>query len=190
MDAFTLENERALLIPLTIDHFDILLPLSTQVDLYSYGSSDISTPEKLKDYIQTAITSKNKETALPFVIYDKQLKAYGGSTRFGHIDFFHKVVHIGWTWLGDRFRGSGINHHMKFLMLRHAFEVMGFEKVEFRIDERNMQSRKAVEKLGAVLEGILRKNIVTKNEFRRSSACYGILKEEWPAIKSTIFKGL
>jgi len=190
MDAITLENERVLLIPLTIEHFDILLPLSTQVDLNLYGSSDISTPEKLKDYIKTAIVEKKEGVALPFVIYDKQIKEYGGSTRFGHIDYVHKVIHIGWTWLGNCFRGSGINHHIKFLMLRHAFEDMGFEKVAFRIDERNLRSRKAVEKLGASLEGILRKNIVTKDKFRRSSACYGILKEEWDTIRSTIFKRL
>ena len=77
---------------------------------------------------------------------------------------------------------------MKFLMLSHVFEQMDFEKVEFRIDERNVRSRKAVEKLGATLEGILRKNVITKSDFRRSSCCYGILKEEWNTIKQTNFK--
>lgn len=76
---------------------------------------------------------------------------------------------------------------MKYLMLSYAFEQIGMEKVEFRIDERNLRSRKAVEKIGATLEGILRKNVIVKDGFRRSSACYGILKEEWPLIKSTIF---
>jgi len=74
------------------------------------------------------------------------------------------------------------------LMLSYAFEKMNFEKVEFRIDERNIRSRKAVEKLGASLEGILRKNVITKSDFRRSSCCYGILKEEWNDIKQAKFK--
>lgn len=75
-------------------------------------------------------------------------------------------------------------------MLKHAFETIKFEKVEFRIDERNVASRKAVEKLGAKLEGILRKNIIVKDGFKRSSCCYGILIEEWPRLKKTNFNGL
>ena len=77
---------------------------------------------------------------------------------------------------------------MKFLMLQYAFETLNFEKVEFRIDSRNQKSRKAVEKLGASLEGVLRKDTVMNDGFRRSTCCYGILKEEWSTIKTTVFK--
>ena len=77
---------------------------------------------------------------------------------------------------------------MKYLMLTYAFETLDFEKVEFRIDERNKKSRKAVEKLSATLEGVLRKDTLMNDGFRRSTCCYGILKKEWPTIKSTIFK--
>ena len=76
---------------------------------------------------------------------------------------------------------------MKFLMLKYAFEVLEFEKVEFRIDERNIRSRKAVEKLGAALEGTLRSDTLMINGFRRNTCCYGILKEEWVEIKRTNF---
>ena len=99
------------------------------------------------------------------------------------------MLHIGSTWIGREFQGSGLNSNMKFLMLNHAFNAMGFEKVEFRIDERNMQSRKAVEKLGGKLEGILRKNVYLLDGFKRNTCCYGILKEEWNDIKATHFKG-
>ena len=96
-------------------------------------------------------------------------------------------MHIGWTWIGHKFQGTGLNVNMKFLMLQYAFETLEFEKVEFRIDERNKKSRRAVEKLGAKLEGILRKDKLMKDGFRRSTCCYGILKEEWPTLRSTIF---
>jgi RimJ/RimL family protein N-acetyltransferase len=76
---------------------------------------------------------------------------------------------------------------MKFLMLQYAFEVLFFEKVEFRIDERNIRSRKAVEKIGASLEGVLRKDTLMQDGFRRNTCCYGILKEEWPEIKTDVF---
>jgi RimJ/RimL family protein N-acetyltransferase len=190
MKAKTLENKRAKLLPLESYHYRDLLPLSKQVDLYQYGSSDISTPKKLKKYMKEAFEKKELGIALPFIIYDKELERFAGSTRFGNIDKKNKVVQIGWTWLGDDFRGSGLNHHIKFLMLSYAFEKLYYEKVEFRIDERNMRSRRAVEKIGGILEGVLRKDTVTKNDFRRSSACYGILREEWDEIKATIFKDL
>ena len=77
---------------------------------------------------------------------------------------------------------------MKFLMLQYAFETLDFEKVEFRIDERNIKSRKAVEKLGATLEGLLRQNTVMNDGFRRNTCCYGILKSEWNTIKLERFK--
>jgi len=190
MKAKTLKNKRAKLLLLESFHYRDLLPLSKQVDLYKYGASDISTPKKLKKYMNEAFEKKEQGIALPFIIYDKKLERFAGSTRFGNIDKKNKVVQIGWTWLGDDFRGSGLNHHVKFLMLSYAFEKLYFERVEFRIDERNMRSRRAVEKIGGVLEGILRKDTVTKDGFRRSSACYGILREEWDEIKTTIFKDL
>ncbi|MFT5752379.1 MAG: RimJ/RimL family protein N-acetyltransferase [Flavobacteriales bacterium] len=190
MTTILLENERVKLIPLMPEHFDILLPLSTQVDLLKYGASDVSTPEKLRGYMNDAFAKAEQGRALPFLIYDKLQESYAGSTRFGNIDTRHKVVHIGWTWLGEAFRGSGLNTHMKFLMLSHVFEQTDMEKVAFRIDERNLRSRRAVEKIGGTLEGILKKNLIIKDGFRRSSACYGILKEEWPQLKSTVFKEL
>ena len=79
---------------------------------------------------------------------------------------------------------------MKFLMLQYAFEEMKFDKVEFRVDERNTVSRKAVESIGGVLEGILRKNVLMLDGFKRNTCCYGITKEEWIEIKGTIFKQL
>ena len=137
-----------------------------------------------------AFDKKELGLALPFIIFDKKLERFAGSTRFGNVNKKNKVLQIGWTWLGDDFRGSGLNRHIKFLMLSYAFEKLYFEKVEFRIDERNTRSRRAVEKIGGVLEGILRKNMITKNGFRRSSVCYGILREEWDEIKNSIFKDL
>ena len=183
----TLENNRAKLLALENYHYSDLLPLSKEVDLNAYGGSDISSGPKLSAYIKDAIERQVLGTALPFIIFDKKHSKFAGSTRFGNIDTTHKVVHIGWTWLGKNFRGSGLNLHVKFLMLRYAFEKLRYERVEFRIDERNTRSRKAVEKLGATLEGVMRKDIITKNGRRRNSCCYSILLEEWEEIKNTRF---
>ncbi|MEM5566849.1 GNAT family protein [Psychroserpens sp. AS72] len=183
-----LENEYVLLSLLNLENYTHLIAISKEKNLIYYSPSTISTSETLKDYVKVAIAGYVDKTTIPFIIYNKVKQQYAGSTRFGLINWKNKVLHIGWTWIGHEFQGTGLNKQMKFLMLQYAFETLEFEKVEFRIDERNQKSRKAVEKLGATLEGILRKDTVMNDGFRRSTCCYGILKEEWPTIKLTIFK--
>ncbi len=185
-----LENGLVQLTSLKQAHSLELWPVAQQVDLYRYGSTDVSTKDKLSTYVKNALDEARAEKSIPFAIYNNKTSECVGCTRFGNIDSKNKVLHIGWTWISPNMQGTGFNHQMKFLMLSYAFETMGIEKVGFRIDERNIRSRKAAEKLGATLEGILRKNIITKGGFRRSTCCYGILKEEWKSIKITKFKSL
>lgn len=183
-----LENFRVKLSLLDLSNYTKLIDVSQEENLIFYSPSDISTPESLKNYVQDAVDGYYHKTTIPYIIFDKQKQLYAGSTRFGLINWKNKTLHIGWTWIGKNFQGTGLNTHVKFLMLQYAFEELQFEKVEFRIDERNIRSRKAVEKLGATLEGILRKDTLMLNSFRRSTCCYGILKEEWPEIKNSIFQ--
>ncbi len=178
-ETYVLENERVKLSPLTLENFQHLYPIASQHKLVQYSPADIETPEGLKNYVKNALEQQERLLAVPFIIYDKSSGRYAGSTRYMNIDWNNKVLHIGATWIGEEFQGTGLNTQIKFLMLTHAFGPMGFEKVEFRIDERNIRSRKAVEKLGAILEGILRKNVFLLNGFKRDTCCYGILKEEW-----------
>jgi len=174
-----LENERVTLSPLKLQNFEELIPIASQVDLIQYSPSDISTPGSLKKYVETALEQLKNRTSIPFIIYDKQNKTYAGCTRYMHMNYKNKVLHIGSTWIGREFHGSGLNTQMKQLMVGYAFKTLDFEKVEFRIDERNIQSRKAVEKLGCTLEGVLRKDVYLLNGFKRNTCCYGLLREEW-----------
>lgn len=186
MNTPTLENNRVKLTLLNLSNYALLEQIAQEKDLIYYSPSDISNPEKLRAYVQIAIEGYDNKTTLPFIIYDKEKQAYAGATRFGLINWKNKVLHIGWTWIGHYFQGTGLNANMKFLMLQYAFETLAFEKVEFRIDERNNKSRRAVEKLGATLEGILRKDTLMNDGFRRSTCCYGILKDEWAEIKTNL----
>ncbi|MTE25460.1 GNAT family N-acetyltransferase [Winogradskyella ouciana] len=186
MNIPTLENSRVKLSLLDLSNYKHLESIAQEKDLIFYSPSDISSPEKLRDYVQVAVDGYYHKTTIPFLVYDKEKQAYAGSTRFGLINWKNKVLHIGWTWIGHRFQGTGLNINMKLLMLEYAFETLEFEKVEFRIDERNKKSRRAVEKLGATLEGIFRKDTVMNDGFRRSTCCYGILKEEWNTIKENL----
>lgn len=189
MQAPTLENHRAKLTLLGLSNYKHLIDISQQENLIRYSPSKINTPEDLKAYVETAVDGYYQKTAIPFIVFDKETNAYAGCTRFGLINWKNKVLHIGWTWIGRQFQGTGLNKHMKFLMLQYAFETLKFDKVEFRVDERNLTSRKAVEKLGATLEGISRKDTLMIDGFKRSTCCYGILTEEWVAIKAERFVG-
>jgi RimJ/RimL family protein N-acetyltransferase len=189
MKAPTLENDIVKLSLLDLSNYKHLIPIGQQYKLVQFSPSKIDTSDDLKTYVQTAVDAYYNKTAIPFIIYDKRTSQYAGCTRFGLINWKNKVAHIGWTWIGKQFQGTGLNKHMKFLMLQYAFETLKFDKVEFRVDERNIASRKAVEKIGATLEGILRKDTLMRDGFKRSTCCYGILKEEWAEIKETIFKG-
>lgn len=179
MNTPTLENDRVKLTPLSLENYKHLTDIAQQENLVQYSPSKIDTPEDLKKYVQTALDWYNNKTAMPFIIFDKQTSTYAGTSRYMNINWQNSVLEIGATWIGREFQGSGLNMHMKFLMLQYAFETLNFEKVEFRIDERNIASRKAVIKIGGTLEGVLRKNTLMLDGFKRSTCCYGILKEEW-----------
>lgn len=174
-----LENEFVRLSPLTLANYHLLYSIASQKKLVQYSPSDIESHEGLKYYADKALEQQKQKTGIPFIVFDKKTETYAGSTRYMNIDWNNKVLEIGSTWIGREFHGTGLNTQMKYLMINHAFDEMGFEKIAFRVDERNMASRKAVEKLGAVLEGILRKNVYLLDGFKRNTCCYGILKEEW-----------
>ncbi|SFR82126.1 GNAT family N-acetyltransferase [Maribacter stanieri] len=175
----TLENERVQLSPLTLDNFEHLIPIASQKKLVQFSPSDIETPSSLKSYVDTAMQQLEAGTSIPFLVYDKLYEKYAGCTRYMNINHKNKVLHIGSTWIGKEFQSTGLNSQMKKLMLDFAFNNLNFEKVEFRIDERNIASRKAVEKLGCTLEGILRKDVYLLDGFKRNTCCYGLLREEW-----------
>lgn len=188
MNIQQLETTRVKLSLLDLSNYTQLGPIAAQKDLVRYSPTHIATPEALKDYVRTAINGYYQKTCIPFIIYDKKNEAYAGCTRFMNIDYKNKVLDIGSTWIGYEFQGTGLNKHIKYTMLHYAFEKLLFEKVEFKIDERNIISRKAVEGIGGTLEGILRQNVYLLNGYKRNTCVYGILKAEWDVLKTTIFK--
>ena len=187
MQTPVLENQIVKLIPLTIDNYTYLNEIAAEDKLIQYSPSDISTPEKFRAYVAEALKGEKAGKTMPFIIYDKRSGSYAGCTRFGLIDPVNSVLHIGWTWIGKKFQGTGLNKEVKYLMLKYTFEVLEFHKIEFRVDERNLRSRKAVEKIGGKLEGTLRENVIMTDGFRRNTCCFGILKSEWPTIKISVF---
>ena len=103
MTAPHLENTYVKLSLLDLSNYKHLQDIAKEKDLIFYSPSDISTPEALKEYVQTAVDGYYNKTTIPFIIYDKTKQAYAGSTRFGFINWKNKVLHIGWTWIGKEF---------------------------------------------------------------------------------------
>jgi RimJ/RimL family protein N-acetyltransferase len=179
-----LENNRAFLRPLKIGDIEKLLPIATSdKDLIKYTPSQIYTQTLLAEYIENAIKDRIKKTRYPFVIFDKTQNAYAGSTSFLNISNYDKRLEIGGTWIGKQFQKTGLNRNCKFLLLSYLFDELQFERVELKTDERNLNSRKAIEKIGGKFEGVFRSHMLMGDGFRRNTVYYSILKEEWPDLK-------
>lgn len=189
-DNLILENDRVRLEPLQELHYDALLPICLQTpDLLRFSPSAFGTADSLQHYIQGALQARSTGQRYPFATYDKQQSTYVGSTSFGNMSNAHRRLEIGWTWLSPIVQRTGLNRNAKFLQLSYAFEVLGFARVEFKADARNLPSRRAMEAIGASYEGTLRSHTLMQDGFRRSTVYYSILKDEWPTIKEDVFAG-
>ena len=179
-----LENDRALLRPLVSADVDLLIDIATQdKDLNQFSPIQINTPELLSRYIENSLLQRTNKIHYPFIIFDKQLNAYAGSTSFMNVSNKDRRLEIGATWIGNRFQKTGLNRNCKFLLMSYAFDELGFERVELKTDERNIKSRTAIEKIGGKFEGILRSHTLMSDGFRRNTVYYGILKSEWRELK-------
>jgi N-acetyltransferase len=174
-----LENSRVLLRPLKMSDFDLLLPFSEQEpELWTYSLLSAAGAENLKNYLHIALKGKEDKNAYPFLVIDKKTKEVAGSTRYYDYQPQHNTVQLGFTWYGQKFQGTGLNKHCKFLLLEFAFDHLKLDRVEFRADNNNARSIAAMKSIGCVPEGILRSNCASPTG-RRDSIVLSILKSEW-----------
>ncbi|MDX2135505.1 MAG: GNAT family protein [Saprospiraceae bacterium] len=177
---YVLEDDFARLQPLTVADYDHLLPFALQEpEIWTHTLVAADSPEKLKTYIAQALKYRVRETAYPFIVFDKRQDRYAGSTRFYHIDLKNGTTHLGYTWYGKAHQGTGLNRHCKFLMLDFAFQTMRMERVEFNADVQNERSIAAMKKIGCTVEGVLRSHKLLPDGRRRDSIVLSILREEW-----------
>jgi RimJ/RimL family protein N-acetyltransferase len=182
---FILQNERVLLRPLVQEDAVFLSPyVKEEPTLWKYALTPITTDQEFEQYIATAIETRHLKSAYPFIVFDKLQNKYVGSTRFYDIQLNNSSTQFGYTWYSESTCGTGLNEHCKLLLLEFAFETIGFERVEFRADNRNKRSIAAMKKIGCTVEGILRNHLPTSDGTRRDSIVLSMLKEEWPRIKA------
>ncbi len=179
-EKYILENEKIILKPLEETDFEKLLVFSlNEPEIWKYSLVDAIGENRLKNYINLALQGRNNKNEYPFVVIEKESNKIIGSTRFYDIQLNNKTSQLGFTWYGKEFQGTGVNKHCKYLLLKFAFEKIGFERIEFRADNNNERSIRAMKSIGCTIEGILRSNGVRPDGNRRDSIILSILKSEW-----------
>ncbi|MBE9537669.1 MAG: GNAT family N-acetyltransferase [Proteobacteria bacterium] len=138
-----------------------------------------------RQWIDEALNTPNQ---LAFAIVETGKGKAVGSTRYMNIREEHKSLEIGWTWLGQEWQRTSINTEAKLLLLSHAFERVGCLRVEFKTDERNLRSQRALERIGATREGVLRKHMIVQKDFPRNSVYFSVIDNEWPEVKNRLLQ--
>ncbi|MEN8742216.1 MAG: GNAT family protein [Phaeobacter gallaeciensis] len=185
MTASTLTSDNVTLAPLTQDHAADLAEAAGDGALHRLWYTAVPAPDRVPAEIDRRLTLQEAGSMVPFAILDPQGRAVG-MTTYMNIDHGNRRVEIGSTWYRKSVQRTGINTACKLMMLRHAFEDRDAIAVEFRTHRLNRQSRAAIERLGAQLDGILRAHMIMPDGNLRDSAVYSITAADWPAVRANL----
>jgi RimJ/RimL family protein N-acetyltransferase len=187
---YILEDERVLLKPLTAADIGLLLPYAiNEPDTWKYSAVNPAGEEGMRSYVSEALKARAESKEYAFIVYDKQYNEYAGCTRFYDIQPQYQSLQLGYTWYGEKFRGTGLNNHCKFLLLQLAFDELGILRVEFRADDNNARSITAMKGLGCEVDGILRSVMPLPDGTRRNTIVLSILKDEWDNGAKELLRG-
>ncbi len=177
---YILEDDFVQLRPLRENDFDHLVQFAfNEPDIWKYSLVSVVGKDGLRNYIEAALIARKEKKEYPFIVFDKRQQKYAGSTRFYDMQLNKQTLQLGYTWYGEKFQGTGLNKHCKFLLLEFAFEKIGMERVEFRADNNNKKSIAAMQSIGCRIEGVLRNHAPLPDGSRRNSIILSILKDEW-----------
>jgi RimJ/RimL family protein N-acetyltransferase len=180
----TLRGKLVTVEPLRREHHDGVVGIVEDGELWNLWYTKVPAPDGVRAEIERRLALQERGSMLPFVIRDNASGTLVGMTSYMNIDADNVRVEIGSTWYAARAQRTGINTECKFLMLEHAFETLHCVAVEFRTHFVNHQSRRAIERLGARLDGILRSHIKMANGTLRDTCVYSIIAPEWPTVRA------
>jgi N-acetyltransferase len=182
----TLEGEFVQLVPLSVEHLPQLCAIGLEPTLWQATTIRVQTPEEMAAYVRAALDGAATGTALPFAIILKETGAVVGTTRYHSIAPVHRRLEIGFTWVGLPWQRTAVNTESKYLLLQHAFEVWRLQRVEFKSDCENERSCRALLRLGATQEGILRNYMGSEHRGPRDVAIFSIIDSEWSQAKARL----
>ncbi|NUF63767.1 GNAT family protein [Acinetobacter bereziniae] len=178
-----LQTPHVQLLPLQVEHEKALIEVCKDGKLWQLEYTSVPHYTQIQTYIAKALEQKSQGLRVPFVVLDQHTLRIVGTTSFRDFVWDVRRVEIGYTWYAQSAQRSHINTSCKFLLLQYAFETLHANSVALRTDIRNVKSQKAIERLGAQRDGILRQDALRKDGSVRDTVMYSILKEEWLEIK-------
>jgi N-acetyltransferase len=183
----SLQGKFVRLEPLTEAHVPALAAVGCDDRIWKlmlYGL--IHTEDEMRTWVRRLLAGQAAGTDLPFAVIQLESGRVAGATRFMDIHPEHRGLEIGGTWYGLEFQRTAVNTESKYLLLRHAFEVLGTIRVQLKADLRNERSWRAIERLGAKREGVLRNHYILSDGVKRDSVYYRIIDSEWPEVKARL----
>ena len=186
VETITLEGRGTRLVPLTAEQVDALSAIGLEPKLWQSTTIRVTTRQEMAAYVQTALEAQRDGTALPFTIVERASNTIVGTSRFHGYAPEHRRLEIGFTWISLPWQKTFVNTESKYLMLRQAFEGYGCIRVEFKADAGNEASRRALLRIGAKPEGVLRNYRISEHLGIRDLAVFSIIASEWPGVKKTL----
>lgn len=179
------------LAPMTIADAGPLAEIGLDPELWRWIPMPVTSHDDMRAYVANALDEAARGVALPFTIRSATTRAVIGTTRYANIRTEDRGLEIGWTWLAREWQRKAANTEAKYLLLSHAFERLGAVRVELKTDALNAQSRRAIERLGAIREGVFRKHRYVPHQNRlRDTVYYSIIDEDWPRVKAGLLARL
>tara|TARA_R110002049_G_scaffold229592_3_gene401707 strand:+ start:7533 stop:8138 length:606 start_codon:yes stop_codon:yes gene_type:complete len=177
---YILEDDFVKLSPLKIEHVEGLLEISNEWNVWTYFLEKGNGQENLTNYVLSTLNNRKLKKEFPFVIFDKVKNEYAGTTRLYDYLTDLKSIKLGHTWIGEKFRGTGLNKHCKYLLFEFAFEKLEVERIGFGAHIENKRSIAAMKKIGCKEEGVLRNFIPSLDgKGRAHIILLSITKDEW-----------
>ena len=190
VDPKTLEGPRIRLAPLSLSHHARLCSVGLDESLWRFTTIRLQTPEDMLTYVQAAIHERTEGKTLPFVIIEKSKGEIIGSSRYHNINTTQRRLEIGFTWIAVPWQRTSVNTEAKYLMLKQAFERYRCVRVEFKADSSNERSCRALKRIGAKQEGVLRNYVISSHKGVRDLILFSIVDSEWPEVKANLEKKL
>ena len=186
LEPVTLAGEHATLEPLDPAHETELAEACADGRLWEIWYTTVPSPATMGAEIARRLALRQAGAMLPFSVRHNASGRLVGMTTYMNVDATYRRVEIGSTWYAARVQRTALNTECKSMLLRHAFEQLGCIAVEFRTHCMNLQSRQAIERLGAKLDGVLRSHMRMPNGSLRDTAVYSIVAAEWPAVRANL----
>lgn len=182
-----LTGQRAQLVLMNPDHVKQLYAIvEKHPELWTYLSSPMHRLDDMKQHVEKAVSAYEQGTQLPFVVLDQETGHIVGSTHLYNISLVYGTTELGHTWYSPSVQRTRINTECKYLLMCHAFEELKVVRVQIKTDSRNLRAQKAIERLGAVKEGVLRNERKLHNGYVRDAIVYSIIDREWPDVKAKL----